>query len=138
MHTYIYNIYIYICIYIYMLSWKQCVLPVITAMALWQLMHLGPWAIGVITGRAHCFNNNIYITFILLLWDLNTLCVVDHLWLLIYIYIYIYIYIKHIIYITCIIYIISAPFRCTSSNEGFHKIDSCVSVYNNCSYIDIY
>ena len=35
---------------------------------------------------------NIYITLILLLWDLSTLCVVDHLWPLIYIYIYIYIY----------------------------------------------
>ena len=40
---------------IYMLSGKQCVLPVITTMALWQLMHLG-------------------ITLILLLWDLSTLC----------------------------------------------------------------
>ena len=121
-----------------MLSWKQCILPVITAMALWQLMHLGPWAIGVITGRAHCFNNNIYITFILLLWDLNTLCVVDHLWLLIYIYIYIYI--KHIIYITCIIYIISAPFRCTSSKamKVFTKLIAvylCITIALTLTYI---
>ena len=36
------------------------------------------------------------------------------------------------------IYIISAPLRYTSSNESIHKIDSCVSVYNNCSYVDIY
>ena len=42
--------------------------------------------IVVITGRAHCFHDNIYITLILLLWDLNTLCVVDHLWPLIYNY----------------------------------------------------
>ena len=28
---------------IYMQSWKQCALPVITTMALWQLMHLGTW-----------------------------------------------------------------------------------------------
>ena len=28
---------------IYTLLWKQCVLPVITTTALWQLMHLGPW-----------------------------------------------------------------------------------------------
>ena len=42
----------------------------------------------VITRRAHCFHDNIYITLILLLWDLTTLCAVDHLWPLIYIYIY--------------------------------------------------
>ena len=28
---------------IYILSWKQCTLPVMTTMALWQLMHLGTW-----------------------------------------------------------------------------------------------
>ena len=28
---------------IYMKSWKQCAIPVITTMALWQLMHLGTW-----------------------------------------------------------------------------------------------
>ena len=95
----------------YMLSWKQCALPVITTMTLWQLMHLGTWctvhhvlkiiigrascackpyimpshhkAIVVITGRKHCFHDNIYIMFILLLWDLSILCVVDHLWPLI-------------------------------------------------------
>ena len=27
----------------YLQSWKQCALPVITTMALWQLMHLGTW-----------------------------------------------------------------------------------------------
>ena len=27
----------------YVQSWKQCALPVITTMALWQLMHLGTW-----------------------------------------------------------------------------------------------
>ena len=47
----------------------------------------------VITGRVHCFHDCIWITLILLLWDLSTLCVVDHLWPLIYKYIYIYIYI---------------------------------------------
>ena len=50
-----------LCIYIYICICKQCALPVITTMALWQLMQLG-----------------IYITPILLLWDLSTLCVVDH------------------------------------------------------------
>ena len=37
---------------IYMLSWKQCALPVITTMALWQLMHLGTWC--TVT---HCGDN---------------------------------------------------------------------------------
>ena len=32
-------VYIYIYIYIYTLSWKQCAFPVITTMALWQLIH---------------------------------------------------------------------------------------------------
>ena len=41
-------------------------------------------AIVVITRKAHCFHDKIYIILILLLWDLRTLCVVDHLWPLIY------------------------------------------------------
>ena len=36
--------FLYRYIYIHMLSWKQCALPVITTMALWQLMHLGTWS----------------------------------------------------------------------------------------------
>ena len=36
-------------------------------------------AIVVITGRAHCFHDCFHITPILLLSDLSTLCVVDHL-----------------------------------------------------------
>ena len=95
---------------IYMLSWKQCALPIITTMALWQLMHLSTCctvhdvpkcmschkAIVVITGSAHCFYDCIYIKLILLLWDSSTLCVVDHLWLLKYMYICIYVYIYNI------------------------------------------
>ena len=89
-------------------------------MALWQLMHLGTWCMSchkvivVITGRAHCFHDLIYIMLILFLWDLSTLYVIDHLWPLIlyiiyityiiYIYLYIYIYIIYI-YIIYIIYI---------------------------------
>ena len=38
-YIYVYA-YIYIYIYIYMQSGKECALPVITTMALWQLMHL--------------------------------------------------------------------------------------------------
>ena len=59
---------------VYMWSSKQCVLPVITTMALWQLMHLGTWckqshvpnsmschkAIVVINRREHCFHDYIY------------------------------------------------------------------------------
>ena len=30
-----------------MLSWKQCALPVITKMALWQLMHLSTWCMYI-------------------------------------------------------------------------------------------
>ena len=44
--------------------------------------------IVVITARAHCFHDSIYIMLILQLWDLSTLCVVDHLWPFKYIYIY--------------------------------------------------
>ena len=40
-------------------------------------------AVAEIIGRAHCFHNNIYIMLILLLRDLSTLCIVDHLWPLI-------------------------------------------------------
>ena len=40
-------------------------------------------AILVITGRAHCFHDCIYITLILLLWSLSALCVVNSLWPLI-------------------------------------------------------
>ena len=136
-------------IHIYMLSWKQCALPVITTVGcgndsfhdsmyitlvllLWglstqcrgslmttyimplvflvehSLVHWYQQCVTihhvskcischkgavVITGRAHCFHDSMYITLVLLLWDLNTLCVVDHLWPLIYIYTYIYTYI---------------------------------------------
>ena len=65
-HTYMITIYIYIYVYmvsghkwsmtnrvlkshrskmsvIYLQSWKQCAIPVITTTALWQLIHLGTW-----------------------------------------------------------------------------------------------
>ena len=45
-YIYIYIPYIYICIYTQ--SWNQCALPVITTMALWQLIHLGTWWIWCI------------------------------------------------------------------------------------------
>ena len=51
------------------------------------------WLCGNSCTSAHdvrCFHDNIYITLILLLWDLSALCFVDHLWPLIYMYIYIY------------------------------------------------
>ena len=41
------------------LSWKQCALPVITTMALWQLMHLRTWYMVTIDGtcilRSSCY-----------------------------------------------------------------------------------
>ena len=40
-------------------------------------------AIVLITRSAHCFHDYIYVTLILVLWDLRTLCVVHHLWPLI-------------------------------------------------------
>ena len=55
----------------------------------------------VTTERAHCIHCCMYFTLILLLSDMRTLCVLDHL---IYIYIYIYIYIRYV-YITYIQYI---------------------------------
>ena len=88
--------------------------PVICNCTLCAQMHELPQAIVVIPGRAHCFHDCIYITLILLLWDLSTLCVVDHLWPLVYMYIcivyiiysiYIYIYIIYMIYIYICIYI---------------------------------
>ena len=67
----IYDIVIYIYIDIYTYS---CTLPVIITMALWQLTaHHVPKcmschkAIVVITGRAHCFYDNIYIMLIVIL-----------------------------------------------------------------------
>ena len=56
-------------------------------MALWQLKQLSTLytvtscaQVVVITGRANCFHDWIYIMPILLLPDLSTLCVVDYLW----------------------------------------------------------
>ena len=43
-----------------MLSWKQCVLPVVTTMSLWQLMHLGTCASCAQVHelpQSHCFDN---------------------------------------------------------------------------------
>ena len=42
-------------------------------------VHKSPQSHCVVTERAYCFHDYIYITPILLLWDLRTLCVVDHL-----------------------------------------------------------
>ena len=88
-YTYIYiYIYMYVCIYSVtkLLLYKFSLLG-ITTMALWQLMHLGTWCTMdellqshcVIIGKVH-FHDYICITPILLLRDLNTLCVVNHLW----------------------------------------------------------
>ena len=86
-------------IYIYMLLWKQCNVPSWLS-SQWLCGSSYTWthdvpksvschkAIVVITGRAHCFHDCIYITTILLLWDLSTLCAVCRGSLILY-YIYI-------------------------------------------------
>ena len=54
-------------LYAIMKSWKKFALPVITTVTLWQLMHHVPKCMSchkvivVITRRAHCFNDCIYI-----------------------------------------------------------------------------
>ena len=62
-------------------------------------------AIVVTTGRAHCFHDCMYITPILLLLDLSTLCIVNVIWPLILYILYIILYIQYIIYIYMHIYI---------------------------------
>ena len=46
---------------IYLQSWKQCALLVITTMALWQLMHLGTWCTSCAQvhelPQSHCGDN---------------------------------------------------------------------------------
>ena len=76
LYIYIY-IYMYIYIYIY-----------ITVHHVPKCMSCHK-AIVVITGRAHCFYDNIYIMLIVILWDFSTLCVADHLWpLMIFVFIH--------------------------------------------------
>ena len=67
-------------------SCKQSALPVITTMTLWNRtlcaqVHTLPQSH---CGDDFCSHDFIYITPILRLRDLSTLCVVDHLWLIIY------------------------------------------------------
>ena len=65
-----------VCVCVCAESSKQCALPVIATVALWQLMqlstsvHHAPKSMSdnrVITGRVHCFDDYIHITPILLL-----------------------------------------------------------------------
>ena len=51
-YMYILDIWTYICIFMYMQTWKQCALPVITTMAMWQLIHLVTWC--TVTHYALC------------------------------------------------------------------------------------
>ena len=67
-------------------------------------------AIVVITGRARGFHDNMYITLILLLWDLSTLYIVDHLWPLVYMYVYMYICMCVYMYIC--IYVCICIYKC--------------------------
>ena len=106
---------VYIYIYIYMQSWKKTMCPPGYHHNGFVLMYLGTRCtvhkpkcmscykpIVVTTRRAHCFHDCIYITLILLLWNLNTLCVVDHLWALIYI---MYVCMFEYVYSTKLIYL---------------------------------
>ena len=61
---------------IYMQSWKQCALSVITTMALWQLIHLGTYT-----------SISIYLYII-------SIYLYMYIYLYLYLYIYIYIYIQ--------------------------------------------
>ena len=76
---------------IYMLSWKQCAIPVITTMALWQLMHLDTWS--------HCDDNREGTLFSWLIPTLITTITLITLITFFSLYIYIYIYIYIISYI---------------------------------------
>ena len=92
-------------------SWKQCALPVITTMALWQLMHLGTWCTAV---------HNVHVSYVLvhelpqshcvdnwggtLFWWLHRYCthlaslrfeISGSVKCITYIYIYIYIHFKN-------------------------------------------
>ena len=63
---------------------NKCVFKTIFCLSNTSINHLPKCmschkAIVVITGRAHCFHDYIYIMLILLFWDLSTLCVVNHL-----------------------------------------------------------
>ena len=91
-YIYIHICYMYVCYNIYMQSWKQCALPVITTMACsnsctWAQSHCGDNRAGTL------FHDCIYIMPNLLLEYLSPLCVVDHLWPLIYMYVHICIYV---------------------------------------------
>ena len=65
-------------------------------------------AIVVITGRSHCFHDCIYITTISLLWDLSTLCVVDHLWAVMITY-----YVLHYYHLLCTYYVVIMYLLCS-------------------------
>ena len=106
MNGYIYSKSIYIYTQIYMQSWKQrglrlspqslCGNSCTRADDVPKCMGCHKATVAI-TGRANCFHDCIYITLILLLWDLSTLCVVNHLWpLYTFIYIFIYMYILYI------------------------------------------
>ena len=107
-HTYIY-IYIYIYIYLYIYIH-------IYIYYMYIYIYIPICIYIYIPGRAHCFHNKIYIMLILLLWDFSTLCVVDHLWQLIYIYIYMYVHIN-ILHIHIYVYIDVWIYRTTNRRE---------------------
>ena len=111
-----------------MQSSKQCALPVITTMALWQPMHLGVLkcmgchkAIVVITGRAHCFHDCIYANYANLYMNYahlasvgfeHSVCCGSLIYIYIYIYIYMYVCMYVYIYDMCIYIYIYMYIKC--------------------------
>ena len=113
--VYIY-IYIYIYIYvIYVIMQTMCPsFPVITTMALWQVMHLGTWCTMYMMYMMHMIYIYFYSHLVSVRFEDSVshgslMTPYDHLWpLSIYVYIYIYIYIyTYITYIPIYTYILT-------------------------------
>ena len=85
--------------HIYMQLWKQFALPVITTMALWQLMYLGTWC----TVYIYYWYMYIYIY-------IYTYIYIIYIYKYIYIYIYTYIYVYIYIYYLPSVFIHVLPF----------------------------
>ena len=73
-HTHVHNTYIHV------IMKQQCAFPLITTVALWQLMHLGTWYAVYIPGTLFSWLHVYYAHLASVrLWDLCTPSVLDHL-----------------------------------------------------------
>ena len=103
----------------YMKSWKQCALPVITTMALWQLMHLG---MTKYYKNAKICQTNFVFCLIVTVQHINTgflcvcvcvcVCVCMYIYIYLYLYIYIYIYTNTFLIFTNILVILHNLLQC--------------------------